>query len=101
MRTAEAREYFPTRMGKSAFFALARQGMHWLLVRHTRRLSWRVAMQELPESLADSSPAYSASELDRLLGNSGPWIRNCGRLSSCASSKAYQLGNAANALVAR
>src|SRR5690349_1478324 len=27
---------------RSAFFALAAQVMHWMLVRHTRRLSWQV-----------------------------------------------------------
>ena len=54
---------------KSAFFALAGQVMHWLLVRHTRRLSWQAEMQELPESLADSSAGlHRLAELDRLLG---------------------------------
>lgn len=54
---------------RSAFFALAGQVMHWLLVRHTRRLSWQVEMQELPESLADSSLGLQRlTEMDRLLG---------------------------------
>lgn len=53
---------------KSAFFALAGQAMHWLLIRRTRRLSWRVELQELPISLADSSPgAHKLAELDNLL----------------------------------
>jgi RNA polymerase sigma factor (TIGR02999 family) len=53
---------------KSAFFALAAQVMHWLLVRHTRRLSWNVAMQELPMSFAEPSPgAQRLAELDDLL----------------------------------
>jgi RNA polymerase sigma factor (TIGR02999 family) len=53
---------------KSAFFALAGQAMHWLLVRHTRRLSWKADRQELPASLADSSPgAHKLAELEDLL----------------------------------
>jgi RNA polymerase sigma-70 factor (ECF subfamily) len=53
---------------KSAFFALAGQVMHWLLVRHTRRLSWHAEMQELPECLADPSMGIQRlTELDRLL----------------------------------
>ena len=54
---------------KTAFFALAGQVMHWLLVRHTRRLSWHVEMQELPECLADPSAGIQRlAELDQLLG---------------------------------
>jgi RNA polymerase sigma factor (TIGR02999 family) len=54
---------------KSAFFAMAGQAMHWLLIRHTRRLSRRVEMQELNESLADPSAGMQRlAELDRLLG---------------------------------
>lgn len=54
---------------KSAFFALAGQVMHWLLVRHTRRLSWQAEMQELPESLADPATGIQRlAEMDRLLG---------------------------------
>jgi RNA polymerase sigma factor (TIGR02999 family) len=54
---------------KSAFFALAGQAMHWLLIRHTRRLSRRVEMQELTETLADPSAGIQRlAELDRLLG---------------------------------
>lgn len=54
---------------KAAFFALAGQVMHWLLVRHTRRLSSRVEMRELPECLADPSAGIQRlMELDRLLG---------------------------------
>ena len=57
---------------KSAFLALAGQVMHWLLIRHTRRLSWHVEMAELPESLADSSAGIQRlTELDRLLGQLG------------------------------
>jgi RNA polymerase sigma factor (TIGR02999 family) len=53
---------------KSAFFALASQAMHWLLVRHTRRLSWKADLEELSVSLADSSPgAHLLSELDDVL----------------------------------
>ena len=53
---------------KSAFFAMAGQAMHWLLIRHTRRLSRRVEMQELNESLADPSAGIQRlSEIDRLL----------------------------------
>jgi len=53
---------------KSAFFALAGQVMHWLLVRHARRLSWKVEMQKLPASLADASPGvHTLTELDDLL----------------------------------
>ncbi len=53
---------------KSAFFALASQAMHWLLVRHTRRLSWKADSEELSVSLADSSPgAHLLSELDDVL----------------------------------
>ena len=44
--------------------------MHWLLVRHTRRLSWHIEMQELPESLADPSAGIQRlTELDQLLGS--------------------------------
>ena len=54
---------------KSAFFAMAGQAMRWLLIRHTRRLSRRVEMHELNESLADPSAGIQRlSELDRLLG---------------------------------
>jgi RNA polymerase sigma factor (TIGR02999 family) len=53
---------------KSAFFALAGQVMHWLLIRHTRRLSWRVELEQLPESLVDSSAGFQRLvEMDRLL----------------------------------
>lgn len=53
---------------KSAFFALAGQVMQWLLIRHTRRLSWHVELQELPESLPDSSSGFQRLvEMDRLL----------------------------------
>jgi RNA polymerase sigma factor (TIGR02999 family) len=53
---------------KSAFFALAGLVMHWLLIRHTRRLSWRVELEELPEFLADSSSGFQRLvEMDRLL----------------------------------
>jgi len=53
---------------KSAFFAMAGQAMRWLLIRHTRRLSRRVEMHELNESLADPSAGIQRlSELDRLL----------------------------------
>ena len=53
---------------KSAFFALASQAMHWLLVRHTRRLSWKAELEELSVSLVDSSPgAHLLSELDDVL----------------------------------
>ncbi|MEP6539854.1 MAG: ECF-type sigma factor [Bryobacteraceae bacterium] len=55
---------------KSAFFSLAAQAMHWLLVRHTRRLSWKVHREEIPASLPDSSPgAHQLTELDELLGD--------------------------------
>ena len=57
---------------KSAFFALAGQVMHWLLVRHTRRLSWHVEMQGLPECLADPSVGIQRlAELDSLLEQLG------------------------------
>jgi RNA polymerase sigma factor (TIGR02999 family) len=53
---------------KSAFFALASQAMHWLLVRHTRRLSWKAEIQELPAALADLSPGvHLLAELDDML----------------------------------
>ena len=53
---------------RSAFFALAGQAMHWLLVRHTRRLSWKAEREELPASLADAAPgAHQLAELDDLL----------------------------------
>jgi RNA polymerase sigma factor (TIGR02999 family) len=53
---------------RSAFFVLAAQVMHWLLVRHTRRLSWRVEMQELPEYLVDPSEGIQRlAEIDQLL----------------------------------
>jgi RNA polymerase sigma factor (TIGR02999 family) len=53
---------------RSAFFALAGQVMHWLLIRHTRRLSWRLEVPGIPESLADPSPGIQRlAELDRLL----------------------------------
>jgi len=53
---------------KSAFFAMAGQAMRWLLIRHTRRLSRRVEMHELDESLAyPSAGLQRLSELDRLL----------------------------------
>lgn len=53
---------------KSAFFALAGQVMRWLLIRHTRRISWRVELEQLPESLADSSSGFQRLvEMDRLL----------------------------------
>ena len=52
---------------KLAFFALAAQVMQWLLIRHTRRLSWSAVMQELPASFAELSPgAQSLAELDDL-----------------------------------
>jgi RNA polymerase sigma factor (TIGR02999 family) len=53
---------------KSAFFALAGQVMHWLLIRHTRRLSWHAEMLELPDSLADHSrDTQRLVELESLL----------------------------------
>lgn len=53
---------------KSAFFALAGQAMHWLLVRHSRRLSWRAEVEELPLTLPDSSPGtHLLAELDTML----------------------------------
>ena len=53
---------------RSAFFALAGQAMHWLLVRHTRRLSWKADREEIPASLADSAPgAHKLTELEDLL----------------------------------
>jgi RNA polymerase sigma factor (TIGR02999 family) len=57
---------------RSAFFALAGQVMHWLLVRHTRRSSWRLEVLGVPESLADPSPGIQRLvELDRLLSELG------------------------------
>jgi RNA polymerase sigma factor (TIGR02999 family) len=57
---------------RSAFFALAGQVMHWLLVRHTRRRSWHVEVLGVPESLVDPSPGIQRlSELDRLLSELG------------------------------
>jgi RNA polymerase sigma factor (sigma-70 family) len=54
---------------KSAFFALAGQVMHWLLIRHTRRLSWHAEMRALPDTLADHSPdTQRLVELESLLG---------------------------------
>ena len=44
---------------KSAFFALAGQVMRWLLIRHTRRLSWQVEPVELPSALADPKPSIA------------------------------------------
>ena len=42
--------------------------MHWLLVRHTRRLSWKADREEIPASLADSAPgAHKLTELEDLL----------------------------------
>jgi RNA polymerase sigma factor (TIGR02999 family) len=53
---------------KSAFFALAGQVMHWLLIRHTRRLSWQVELQQLPDSLPDPSFGLQRlMELDAIL----------------------------------
>jgi RNA polymerase sigma factor (TIGR02999 family) len=53
---------------KSAFFALAGQVMHWLLIRHTRRLSWHAEMLALPDTLADHSPdTQRLVELESLL----------------------------------
>ncbi|HZQ53585.1 MAG TPA: ECF-type sigma factor [Bryobacteraceae bacterium] len=44
---------------KSAFFALAGQVMRWLLIRHTRRLSWHAEPVEFPSALADSKPSIA------------------------------------------
>lgn len=53
---------------KAAFFALAGQVMHWLLIRHTRRLSWHVETGGLPESLADPSPGTQGlAEIESML----------------------------------
>ena len=53
---------------KSAFFALAGQVMHWLLIRHTRRLSWHAQMHALPDTLADhSAGTQRLVELESLL----------------------------------
>lgn len=53
---------------RAAFFALASQVMHWLLVRHTRPLSWQAERQELPPALAVDAPgADRLAQLDNLL----------------------------------
>ncbi|MFN7923757.1 MAG: ECF-type sigma factor [Bryobacteraceae bacterium] len=41
---------------RAAFFALASQVMHWLLVRHTRPLSWRAEHEEVGPALASDVP---------------------------------------------
>lgn len=57
---------------KSAFFALASQVMHWLLIRHTRPLSWRAEMRELPSTLPQGVPGVDAvAQLDDLLDKLG------------------------------
>ena len=70
---------------RSAFFALAGQAMHWLLVRHTRRLSWKAEREELPASLADAAPgADQLAELDDLLEtrvDRSPTAPRCGTAS--------------------
>lgn len=53
---------------KSAFFALAAQVMHWLLVRHARPLSWKADFLELPPNLELGTPGVDAvAQLDDLL----------------------------------
>lgn len=53
---------------KTAFFALAAQVMRWLLIRHTRPLSWKARKEEVPLSLAIDKPgADTLTELDDLL----------------------------------
>lgn len=53
---------------KSAFFALAAQVMHWLLVRHTRPLAWKAQKQELSPSMALDAPGVEAVvQIDDLL----------------------------------
>jgi RNA polymerase sigma factor (TIGR02999 family) len=55
--------------GKLAFFALAAQAMHWLLVRHTRPLSKQARKEELSWSLADAAATGfdSITKIDDLL----------------------------------
>ena len=53
---------------RAAFFALASQVMHWLLVRHTRPLSWKAERQELPPGLAAEVPgADRLAQIENLL----------------------------------
>lgn len=53
---------------RSAFFALAAQVMHRLLIRHTRPLSWKAEQVELPVTLADPiSGTERLAELEDLL----------------------------------
>jgi RNA polymerase sigma factor (TIGR02999 family) len=53
---------------KLAFLALAARVMHWLLVRHTRPLSWKAKQEELTFALALDTPgADSMAQLEDLL----------------------------------
>lgn len=53
---------------RAAFFALASQVMHWLLVRHARPRSWRADHQEVPLSLAAAETgAELLAHIERLL----------------------------------
>lgn len=53
---------------KSAFFALAGQVMHWLLIRHARPLSWKADFLELPSNLELGTPGADAvAQIDNLL----------------------------------
>ena len=53
---------------KSAFFALAGQVMRWLLIRHTRRVSWHAEVNGLPDTLTDgASSTQGLVELESLL----------------------------------
>ncbi|MCC6539289.1 MAG: sigma-70 family RNA polymerase sigma factor [Bryobacterales bacterium] len=54
---------------KLAFLSLAGLVMRWLLVRETRRASWKAVMQELPPTLVDggSPDVARLTELDDLL----------------------------------
>lgn len=64
---------------RAAFLALASRVMHWLLVRHTRPLSWRSEQVELPLSLSTGEPgADRLAYIDQLLnqlGNIEPGLR--------------------------
>lgn len=53
---------------KLAFLSLAGLVMRWLLVRETRRASWKAVMLELPPTLVDGTPDMERlTELDNLL----------------------------------
>ena len=63
LKIKQLRPVDPANRGqKAAFFALAAQVMHCLLVRHTRPLKWKAEHVELPETMASG-----AAGVDRLI----------------------------------